>query len=509
MDPREIAKLQADRNQIRGQIYRQQIADARVKKLTELPADYVGYDAETERHLVTQGDTVKAVTQNLTNAGLSAGQPVEFIDGAMDSTPVVRRPGVPEPVPPAPEPKWAVVLKHRRFVRTQIVYEPARPERYSDPVPALWYMTYISTTVQTEARENWNPLPGRKRYTEGYSIEMCGPASDFNDDPYCRRGFGTIWNRRVDEYFTQVNFFSGYCHLGLAGSGTLNSGEIIYFRWGGVVIATLEFSPDGLSAMPAEASQPLPEVFYKNSGETCEYGLENDTMAPLDMGWELLEVLPLTDYQPPRLIDPGYPGGSTPVDLFETVYWLWTNQGLKQVAIVQDSYLNRASGYPPSVDALASIDEQGTFYLDLRIERLALNEFEVFVTEVNLEHYQGEQFVTESVSWRRNWANYVTQPSGLTYSHPCVDRFDADKTVNIAERDGRMFRTVTPTLAEIQEGVAVSTEIFRLAGGATTCDIFTPDETTSFNLPPFDVALLEMSEKDSLQVESVVYYVEG
>lgn len=474
-------------------------------------ATYKDYQADQEMHVVTTSQGDQAVGQLLTGAGLDAGDSLEWIDSAsaVDAMPRYKPTPKPDLVEPDPEPIWAVLLKRRAYVATKEVYLPPQEAEYSDPVPASWSMVYRSTTFQAVAIAGWDPQ-APIRYCEGTSLQLCGRPGHPDRDPYCRNTLAD-WRFIPQANRVTLGLPGDRCHYSFARAAP---GEVSYGGYlplGGIVIGCFAFSPNGETAAPTSPPYTLPRLYYKldnpayGAGEappgeaylSCDLAQGGE----VDLGWELVEVIPFSDYVPPRLTRPAFPGGVIQVPQYETQYWLFTAQGAIPVLTVEDYYYppeaGRPQGYPRSTSVLMAIDQQGTIHLDFKIDASDLDSETV---AIDLKHLQYKGSITEvaqSQSWRRLVANSPTEsPLPGSVSHACVATYQAIPHVNISEYEQQLIQTPVLTTAELKNGKTVELQIWRLPPG-DSCSLNTqPDQVRTIVIPPFDPASIGYTSQD-------------
>lgn len=449
-------------------------------RLAELPSQvalYVGYDADAEVHLVQSGQQLYQVRQNLTTAGLSAGQPVELVGQNLDSTPRVRRSESSDFIAGESQSTWAVLLRERRFLGTVAISIPGSPPVFSPPIPASWFIAYSAGEVTNLPAE----LP---RYQRAGSELLCDYGAD---DVYCTLGFAG-WNYTAPPLVRQSGgtgpgFRDSRCHLSPDGDGNT------------IVIGAFAFSPDGVESRPSISPSQLPRVHVRIPGQPCGAGPQ------VDMNWRLIEITQLTEYAPPKLDVPAFPGGIVPFDRFDTAYWIYSEAGLQLVATVADDLIEEDS-VQPIIDALATIDEQGQIWLDLRISR-RVSGFEQVTSVV---HYQlGAQppTVPTAPHWRRNWVNSTgSLPLDLPYIHPCQATFQQSPQANLDEADLKLYIADGMTLAALRSGTTHKTRLYNLTPTATECRLpEAADEEIEIELPPLD---FEVGDKNRLAVVAIV-----
>lgn len=526
MTPEEIAKLSQDlaRNRflIRAQI---QAAEQEKKRPSNESATYDRYDAETETHYVYPNQPVKNL---LTNTGLLKGQPVEFDNGALDDTPRAKPKPKRRKKKPLPEPVWAFLIKRRAYVTTEPQYVPPKPDEYSDPTPATFYMIYYSSTFQGGAISSWNPGYD-KRYCEGGSEQLCGkeygnPLTNLDRDIYCRT-LPVHWLAVPDANFQSLGLPGRRCHYAIA----IELGGVRGLV-GGIVIGCLAPASDGISEPPTDPPYGFPVVNYKvrnplyPSGSYAPPGerylaCSVEQGDEVDMGWTQIEIIPFSEYVPPQLISPASPGGVYESDIFETQYWLVTNQGAVKVCAVDDVIYPeefRAIGQDSSErisNVYLAVDEQGKIHVDLKILNPNFGEGAPF--EVSLKHYQviglGVSEVTSSESWRQKFTNSLTDtPLPGTPLHPCADFYQASPLVNLALQDNKLIQSpLVYSLADFRDGKPLSLQVWQLPSGPVCSLEFEPDRRLDLPIVAFDDASIETAPSDAapLSLVGVIAYV--
>lgn len=522
--PIDTAKRLNNRAQVRlGK--REQNIEQRRDTAPPTGATYKGYLADEELHIVRTFQGERATSNLLTNAGLDAGDSLEWIDraNAFDTMPRYTPEPDLDPVIPEPDPVWGILIKRRAYIGSVSVNIPPRPPRYSDPVPASWSMVYRSTTYQRNAINNWD-RSATVRYCEGTSLELCGVEHSNKDrDPYCRRSLAD-WRFIPQDNRVELGLPGNRCHFSFAikaKPGQVSYGG--YLPLGGIVIGCLAFSPDGLEAVPSSPPYTLPRLYYK--ADNPEYGpgqappgeaylsCDVEQGPEVDLGWELVEVLPFSDYVPSKLIDPGFPGGTAIIPQYESQYWLVTPQATTLVATVEDGYyppeFETPRGFPKATTVLLGAEENA-IHIDFKISE---PDFIEETTSIVLKHLQFRGAVAEveeSDSWRRLFTNSTTnKPLPGETSHPCISAFQAFADANIDERERRLIRTPPITPEELKAGKTVDLKIWRLVD-QEVCNISPePDEIKQLTLPPFSEAAIGVDPQDEYNWGIVGFVVYG
>lgn len=506
MDLNDFAKLNADR--IRRRSAKREIEQLSSFKEQPDTAEISGFDADSESYLVRANGQQLSLNTPLTNAGVTVGDRVELIPNAraFDSTPRTRQPAADEPVLGIDEP-WGVLIEKRAFIGTESIDRPPREAEYSDPVPATWSLVY-----------RWVEIAGVIEYVpwQPSAPVRYGTASDerftprFNEtDPYCR--YNTLpWTFIPQEYLYQSTRGPFFCKVtyvgppaGLDGSGYRRSTSEL-------IIGSLAFSPDGVDAVPTDADRlyDFPRVSLRASAlnpsppPTFIYAA-CPTEPPEDefiYEWELVEVLPFTDYVPPQLVRPAHPGGVETIDKFSTEYWLFSNEGTFKIATIPDSYHpENPDGERPDISVFFAVDANGKYYLDLKVRR---SDWETgFITEQELLHYEivggAANEVDEGNSWRRRLTNtLLTTPLPGEDFHPCVGQFLNQRNVVLFETERRLLRTFSVTPTSLQAGASGELQAWNLTD-TPTCQLApTADRTQVLSLTPFSPELINFDPRE-------------
>jgi hypothetical protein len=526
-DPGEIAKRQAERARIQAfnrQRLRWQEENLRANGRVGSGAEYLGYDADAETHLVDTAQGVRPVRDLLTNAGLNSGDKIEWIGSTLDAMPRHKPEPEDDPQLGEDEPVWGVLIRRRAKTGTTTKYYPPREPQYSDPVPASWNMLYIAKNelvFNASAFAKWD-ASNQRRYGFGYTLLGCGGTSSDSlyrrdQDPYCRESY-TDWKFVLDLNLRGIATGGApACHLRQAIPYTVD-GSI----WTGVnfVIGALVFSPDGVSQVPTLPTGAFPQFW--NKVRNPEYPLGGFVSAPpgqryldcddikgaeIDMLWELLEIIPVSDYVPTRLIREGYPGGVGTFPKYENQYWLFTATGTTLVFSVPDYNAPdspTSSAKPQQV--WLSVNEQGIFQVDAKIGEPAFSEDEISFTfhKYHFEVQGGVSAqVTTSKSWRRQFTNSLTENPLPGDSHPCVSRYQAERGTNILENLQRITQVEYFDNSQIQQGGAVELRVWSYPSDAV-CTL--PGEATTtltLTLPPFDTRSIELESGDFWNIVEV------
>lgn len=527
-NPEEIAKRQADRARIQSLKRQQQRSSEEHLRASEANsgAAYVGYDADSEAHLVETSRGIQPVRDLLTNAGLNSGDPIEFLGGALDAMP--RYKPQPEDDPPLgePEPAWGVLIVRRAKVGTKTRFYPGSEARYSDPVPASYNVLYICKNPQFFSEKNfamWNAAEER-RYGFGYTLIGCGGTSGDallrrDQDPYCREGYSE-WKFALDSNLRGLATGGApACHLRQAvpysADGTI---------WTGVnfVIGAFVFAADGVSGGPSISEDALPQFWHKVRNPA--YPLSGFVQAPpgerylncddakgeeIDMMWQQLEIIPVSDYVPSKMTKPPYPGGSVTLPQYENQYWLMTATGATKVLSVPgfNPFDSIESDTKPTT-ALLSVNEQGTFLVDFKIGEPVVTEEDIDFTPTK-SHFEVQGgtvlSVPESRSWRRLLANSLTEEPLPGGSHPCISRYQADPQINIAEESQRIVRLYLEK-DKLLQGGSSNLEIWTYPNDAACTLPFAPQETLTLTLPPFDPRSIELADEEIWNIVGVAVY---
>ena len=504
IDPKLIARIQADRS--RRQLLAKRLSEEQSE--SEGESLYLGYDADAESHLIVNRE-VKSIRQLLTNAGLAIGDPVAFTQGAeaLDSTPRIRQPDdeLP-PIYPGTTPTWGALIRCREFAGTVTAYSEPVAARYTDPVPASWFISFMADFSRPSNFGSWSTsaLP---RYIFGRSPWLCASsATSLYDsyDPYCR--FGLLgWNFRPPTLYYGGSFgfgqTPGYCHLDLYNP---NIG-----RFNSIVIASYAFSPDGVDALPTVSPTDLPRIYNRLPGVLCSTAHGSQ----IDMQWYRLETTKMSDYVPPQLDRPAFPGGITEIDTYKTTYSVLTDSGLIRVAEVLDQFGEgfTSAGTQRAHTALLSATPGGVLSLDLKI----VTQQQVGDPIRSVEHYEIAGGVVSQVdtsrSWRRNWAN-TTSETPLPYTSeqsPCLLSYLTFEEANIDEAKGLIYLSSIPTLAELTSGTAVEVSQYDANTitdqGIVFCSIENL-ETLQVDVQATDVLnQLDIKDRETCQVIGFVY----
>lgn len=528
-DPEEIAKRAADKARIlalKRQQQRQREEVERANGRIGSGASYVGYDADAETHLVQTERGIQTARDILTNAGLNSGDPVEFIGGALDAMPRYKPEPEDDPVLGEPEPVWGVLIRRRAKIGIKTRYIAPSPPRYSDPVPASYNVLYISKNplVFSEVSfARWDQRE-KRRYGFGYTLLGCGGTSSDallreDQDPYCREGYSD-WKFALDSNLRGLATGGApACHLRQAVPLTAD-GSI----WVGVnfVIGAFAFASDGVSGPPVILEGAFPQFWHKvvnplypaggfNQAPPGERYLECDDVhgEEIDMMWEQLEIIQTSEYVPPYMTKPPYPGGSVSAPQYENQYWVVTATGAtKAFTVPEYNPFDSLESYAKGTTALLSTNEQGVFQIDVKIEEPVESGEDLNFTPTK-SHFevQGGAVVSlpESRSWRRLLANSLTDSPLPGEAHPCVSRYQADPQINLSEQSQRIVRLALER-AKLLQGGGFNLEIWSYPNDAACNLPQAPQETLTLTLPPFDPRSIEVADGDFWNIVGVAVY---
>jgi hypothetical protein len=515
MDLQEFAKLNADR--IRRRSAKREIDQLSAAREPADSAEVAAFDADSESYVVRANGQNVTVNQPLSNAGVTVGDLVELIPSAraFDSTPRTRQPITDDPVLGIDEP-WGVLIEKRAFIGTESIDRPPREAEFSDPVPASWCLVYrwveLAGVIEyipwdPSAQVRYANFPD-ERFTQRFN----------EDDPYCRY---TVmpWT-----FIPQQNLYQSlrgrfFCKVTYTGPPAGIDGSGYRRATSEMLIGSIAFSPDGVDAVPTDADRiyNFPRVALRSSAlnpsppPTFIYAacpLEPDPETEFEYEWELVEVIPFTDYVPPQLLSPAHPGGIETIEKFSTEYWLFSNEGTFKIVTIPDTYHpENPEGERPDITPFFAVDANGKFYLDLKVRRFDLETG--FITEQELLHYEivggAANEVDEGQSWRRRLTNtLLTVPLPGEDFHPCVAQYLNQKNVVLFETERRLLRTFSVTPATLQAGVSGTLQAWNLTD-TPTCQIApTPDRTQVLSLTPFSPELINFLPQERWSIVDFV-----
>ncbi len=523
--PEEIAKRQADKARILALKRQQQLLQSLAPEMTGATgATYVGYDAERETHLVEAGQGIQPVRDLLTNAGLNAGDSVEWLGGALDAMPRHQPQELDDPPLGELEPVWGVLINKRAKIGTRTRFFPPSPAEYSDPVPASYNVLYISGNPAFFSEANfarWDAATER-RYGFGYTLLGCGGTSSDalfrrDQDPFCRQ-FGLGWKFALDQNLRSLATGGApACHLRqavpLTADGSIYTGV-------NFVIGALAFAADGESGGPSIPTDSFPRFWRKvinpayggfNQAPPGQRYLDCDEVKgeELDMQWQELETIQASEYVPSKLIKPPYPGGSATFPQYENQYWLVTAIGATKVFTVPEfNAFDNPRSEPKPTTVLLSVDEQGAFLVDFKIgEPVEMGEDLNFTaTKAHVEVQGGTVLsVSQSRSWRRLLANSLSEEPLSGEIHPCVVAYQANNQINLSEQTQRIVRLVLER-QQFVVGGSVNLEVWSFPNNAACVLPNLPQETLTLTLPPFDPRSIEVGSDDFWNIVGVVAY---
>lgn len=439
-----------------------------------LPATYQGFDGDTGKHKVNVLSEEAAIRAE-TNGGMREGEPVEYVDGVVDSMPRPREDKSRPERKAITTPKLAALVQKTALKGVRTIFWGGSAEIIKPASAAIYGIAYYH--AEEPPPSNWVGVGEEPRYTFVLDQPWSGPtpSSDRvyneNRNPYC-------WQNRGDWQQAPRNIVrsSGYNYETQFGSDNLVYGWLLrsntnpsgYDIGGGAVLIHLQPAADGVSAAPGEPNVPLPKLYWKipnpdypQDSNLSIYGQKylgcdfsggsnppgyptgGDALTALYYDWRPLEVFLFEPYEPEEVLQEAIPPQVLQVPEYEVQYWVFTESDRpKQLPFTTATITGGGFILPPDGsfiyrDSTIVVDDSGSIHVSIEVSIQGTG-------NKSYAHFLDGEPVDEPTSWRARYSDDFERDESIPNS--CHRDYQNFNGINLNDDGDRLFQLNKPDI---------------------------------------------------------------